>query len=77
MEDLGQAAAGGWREEFSCANPASVAARAAFAALAFATLLPFVSPGIALIVGICFAVTHGNPYLLTTAASSLRYCKSR
>ncbi len=66
-EDSGQAARVGWRNEFSRANPASVAARIVFPIAAFATLLPFVSPGIALMLGICIALTLGNAYLFTTA----------
>jgi uncharacterized integral membrane protein (TIGR00698 family) len=38
-----------------------------FPIAAFATLLPFVSPGIALMLGICIALTLGNAYLFTTA----------
>lgn len=66
-EDSGQTARVGWRNEFSRANPASVAARIAFPIAAFATLLPLVSPGIALMLGICMALTLGNAYLFTTA----------
>jgi len=65
--DLGHAAPVGWRNEFSWANPASVAARIAFPIAAFATLLPFVSPGIALMLGICIALSLGNAYIFTTA----------
>ena len=67
MTDSVQAAPIGSPDEFSWANPANLAARAAFPIVAFATILPFVSPGIALMVGICFALTLGNPYLLATA----------
>ena len=65
--DLGHAAPVGWRNEFSWANPASATARIVFPIAAFATLLPFVSPGIALMLGICIALTLGNAYLFTTA----------
>jgi hypothetical protein len=57
----------GWRDEFRRTNPASIAARILFPLAAFATLLPFVSPGIALMLGICLAFTLGNPYQLSTA----------
>ena len=57
----------GWRSDFTRANPASVAARIVFPIAAVATLLPFVSPGIALMLGIFIALTLGNPYLLSTA----------
>jgi uncharacterized integral membrane protein (TIGR00698 family) len=57
----------GWHGEFSSANPAHIAARIAFPMLAFASLLPFVSPGAALMVGIAVALTMGNPFPLTTA----------
>ena len=56
-----------WRGEFSAANRAGIAARVAFPMVAFASLLPFVSPGIALMVGIAVALTMGNPYPVTTA----------
>ena len=39
----------------------------AFPIVACATLLPFVSPGIALMAGIALALTIGNPYPFTTA----------
>ncbi|HUA36205.1 MAG TPA: putative sulfate exporter family transporter [Candidatus Binataceae bacterium] len=55
------------RVELSAANSANLAARILFPLLAVATLLPFVSPGIALMVGIAFALTLGNPYPLTAA----------
>ncbi len=48
-------------------NPASAAARVAFALLALATLHPFFSPGVALMLGIAVALTMGNPFSLTTA----------
>ncbi len=35
--------------------------------VALATLLPFISPGITLMVGIILALTVGNPYPFTTA----------
>jgi uncharacterized integral membrane protein (TIGR00698 family) len=57
----------GWRDELGSANPASVAARIAFPLVALATLVPFVSPGVALIVGIAIALTMGNPYPFITA----------
>ena len=57
----------GWREEFSSANPASLALRIAFPIAACASLLPFVSPGIALMIGMVLALSVGNPYPLTTA----------
>ena len=42
-------------------------ARIVFPLAACATLLPFVSPGIALMLGIIVALTIGNAYLFTTA----------
>jgi len=57
----------GWRDEFGSANPASLALRLAFPIVACASLLPFVSPGIALMAGMALALTAGNPYPLTTA----------
>jgi uncharacterized integral membrane protein (TIGR00698 family) len=62
-----QAAPFGWRGELSCDNAASLAARIVFPLAACATLLPFVSPGIALMLGIIVALTFGNAYLFTTA----------
>jgi uncharacterized integral membrane protein (TIGR00698 family) len=56
-----------WRAEFGSANSASLALRLAFLILACASLIPFVSPGIALMAGIALALTVGNPYPLTTA----------
>ena len=56
-----------WRDEFGSANPANLALRLAFPIVACASLLPFVSPGIALMAGIALALTVGNPYPLTTA----------
>ena len=56
-----------WRAEWTSANRASIAVRVVFPALAFATLVPIVSPGIALLVGIILALTVGNPFPLTTS----------
>jgi hypothetical protein len=56
-----------WRDEFGSANTTNLALRIAFPIVACASLLPFVSPGIALMVGIALALTLGNPYPLTTA----------
>jgi uncharacterized integral membrane protein (TIGR00698 family) len=56
-----------WREEFAQENSATTAARIAFPLVAVATLLPFVSPGIALMLGIAVALTMGNPFPHTTA----------
>jgi len=56
-----------WRDEFGSANSASLALRLAFPILTCASLLPFVSPGIALMAGIALALTVGNLYPLTTA----------
>src|SRR5579859_527418 len=56
-----------WRDEFGEANTASLALRLAFPIVACASLLPFISPGMALMVGIALALTVGNPYPLTTA----------
>ena len=56
-----------WRDEFGAANTASLALCLAFPIIACASLLPFVSPGIALMAGIALALTVGNPYPLTTA----------
>ena len=67
MKDSNPARPFGWRNEFSSANGSSAAARLAFPIAAFVTLLPFVSPGIALMLGICVALTVGNAYLLTSA----------
>ncbi|MGD0076058.1 MAG: putative sulfate exporter family transporter [Candidatus Binataceae bacterium] len=55
-----------WRVEFTSANPAPLPVRIAFPIVACAALLPFASPGTALMVGIALALTVGNPYLLTT-----------
>ena len=41
-----------WREEFGSLNSASLTLRLVFPLVASATLLPFVSPGIALLVGV-------------------------
>ncbi|MGH7836391.1 MAG: YeiH family protein [Candidatus Binataceae bacterium] len=56
-----------WRDELGSANPANLAVRIAFPLVACGSLLPFVSPGIALMAGIVLALTLGNPYPLTTA----------
>jgi uncharacterized integral membrane protein (TIGR00698 family) len=56
-----------WRGEFQSLNSAGLAPRLLFALLASATLLPFVSPAMALLVGMAVALTLGNPYPLTTA----------
>jgi uncharacterized integral membrane protein (TIGR00698 family) len=56
-----------WRDEWSSANRASLALRIAFPLIALATLWPFVSPGVALLIGIALALSIGNPYPLTTA----------
>jgi len=66
-EASGPAAPLGWRAEFSRSNSAGVTARVVFPLAALATLLPFVSPGIALMLGIVVALTLGNAYLFTTA----------
>jgi uncharacterized integral membrane protein (TIGR00698 family) len=56
-----------WREEFRSLNSGgTLAARLLFPLVASATLLPFVSPAIALLVGMAIALTLGNPYPLTT-----------
>jgi uncharacterized integral membrane protein (TIGR00698 family) len=44
-----------------------LALRLAFPLIAVASLIPFVSPGIALMAGIVLALTVGNPYPLSTA----------
>jgi uncharacterized integral membrane protein (TIGR00698 family) len=59
--------AASWRDELTRENPATLAARIAFPVLAVATILPGVSPGIALMLGIAMALTLGNPYAMTTA----------
>jgi uncharacterized integral membrane protein (TIGR00698 family) len=56
-----------WRDELRWGNPATMATRVAFPLMATATLLPFISPGIALMLGIAVALTIGNPYPFTTA----------
>jgi uncharacterized integral membrane protein (TIGR00698 family) len=56
-----------WREEFGSKNPASMILRLAFPIIAGASLLPLVSPGVALMAGIVLALTVGNPYPRTTA----------
>jgi len=58
---------GSWREEFTSETTASVAARCAFAVAACATLLPFFSPGLALMLGIAIALVVGNPFPMATA----------
>jgi uncharacterized integral membrane protein (TIGR00698 family) len=45
----------------------SLAIRVAFILAALATLLPLVSPGIALMLGIAFALTLSNPYAATSS----------
>jgi uncharacterized integral membrane protein (TIGR00698 family) len=56
-----------WRDEFGSKNHASTMLRLAFPIIACASLLPFVSPGVALMAGIALALTVGNPYPQTTA----------
>jgi len=56
-----------WRDEWGSTNNASLALRLAFPLIAVASLIPFVSPGIALMAGIVLALTVGNPYPLSTA----------
>ncbi len=56
-----------WRDELGSANPANLTVRLVFPLVACASLLPLVSPGIALMAGIALALTLGNPYPLTTA----------
>jgi uncharacterized integral membrane protein (TIGR00698 family) len=56
-----------WREELKRENPATLAARIAFPIAAVATVLPVVSPGFALMLGIAMALTIDNPYSLTAA----------
>jgi uncharacterized integral membrane protein (TIGR00698 family) len=56
-----------WRDELGSANPANLMVRLVFPLIACASLLPLVSPGVALMVGIALALTLGNPYPLTTA----------
>lgn len=56
-----------WRAEWGTANRSSLALRLAFPLIACAALIPFVSPGLALMAGIALALTVGNPYPLTTA----------
>ena len=55
----------GWREELAQSGALNLA-RIAFPLLALATLTPFVSPAVALLGGMAFALTIGNPYPLTT-----------
>ncbi len=56
-----------WRSELTRENSASLAARIVFPIAALITLLPFVSPGIALMLGIVLALTVGNAYPFTSA----------
>jgi uncharacterized integral membrane protein (TIGR00698 family) len=56
-----------WRGELTRENPAAIAARIGFPIAAIAMLLPMVSPGIALMLGIAVALTIGNPYPFATA----------
>jgi len=56
-----------WRDELRGTNLAANEVRLAFPLLALLTLLPFVSPGVALMAGMAVALTVGNPYPLTTA----------
>jgi uncharacterized integral membrane protein (TIGR00698 family) len=56
-----------WRDELTSANPAALEVRLIFPLLALLTLLPFVSPGVALMAGIAVALTIDNPYPITTA----------
>jgi len=62
-----QAAPFGWRAEFSRANTASIAARVVFPIAAFATLAPFFSLAIALMLRSLVALTLGNAYPFSTA----------
>jgi hypothetical protein len=64
-----------WRAELSSANAAGLAVRLAFPLLASLTILPLVSPGIALMAGIAVALTVGNPYPMTRRAWSPLCCK--
>ena len=61
------AASAEWRNEFTLSNSASIAARIVFPIAALLTLLPFISPGIALMLGILLALTLGNAYPFTSA----------
>jgi uncharacterized integral membrane protein (TIGR00698 family) len=56
-----------WREELRSSDSASLAVRLVFPLLGVLTLLPIVSPGIALMAGIAAALTIGNPYPISTA----------
>jgi uncharacterized integral membrane protein (TIGR00698 family) len=56
-----------WRAEFKSPDWSGLAPRLLFPLVAIGTLLPFVSPAIALLVGMAIALTLGNPYPLTTA----------
>ena len=55
------------REQLRSLDSAGLALRLVYPLVAAATLLPFVSPGIALLLGMAIALTLGNPYPLTTA----------
>jgi uncharacterized integral membrane protein (TIGR00698 family) len=66
-EDAPRAIASGWSNKFSRTDSVHLAARIVFPIAALAMLLPFVSPGIALMLGICVVLTVGNPYQLSTA----------
>jgi uncharacterized integral membrane protein (TIGR00698 family) len=56
-----------WRTEWTSLNTAGWTARVILPLIALATLLPFISPGVALMAGIVLALTIGNAYPLTTA----------
>jgi len=56
-----------WRGEWSSANKTNGVLRVVFPFIALAAILPFISPGVALLIGIVLALTIGNPYPLTTA----------
>jgi len=56
-----------WRDEIRSGNAAALKVRLAFPLLAMLSLLPFVSPGVALMAGMAVALTIGNPYPITTA----------
>ncbi len=68
-ESAPRAIASAWRNKFSRRDSLDLAARIVFPIAALAMLLPFVSPGIALMLGICVALTLGNPYQIFTARS--------
>ncbi len=46
--------------------PRNLAGRIAFPLAAIAVMFPFVSPGLALLIGIVLAIAVGNPYVATT-----------